>query len=211
MIEKMAEGVRRVPAQARSRERQERILKIAEELIAEFGSEALRMNALAERAGISIGSLYQYYKDKGAVLSALAEHYHAEGTACIAAELRSADGPEALVSAFDRLTDIYFGMFRARPAMRDVWTAIQSDKALRDIEITASRRNGALLLDAIRRCSDRPYADREVSAAFTIMALGEAAMRLAVALDQDEAEEVVATYKRMAKSELLAATQAALE
>ena len=48
-------------AQQRSRERLERILAAASELIAEKGSDQVKMSELAELAGISIGSLYQYF------------------------------------------------------------------------------------------------------------------------------------------------------
>ncbi|TKB29290.1 MAG: helix-turn-helix transcriptional regulator, partial [Mesorhizobium sp.] len=50
---------RRAPTQQRSRERVERMLAAAAALIAEQGSDAMRMGEVAERAGVSIGSLYQ--------------------------------------------------------------------------------------------------------------------------------------------------------
>ena len=47
--------LRRRPSQTRSRERVERILAAATDLIAARGSEATRMAEVAEAAGISIG------------------------------------------------------------------------------------------------------------------------------------------------------------
>ncbi|RUU02593.1 TetR family transcriptional regulator, partial [Mesorhizobium sp. USDA-HM6] len=46
---------RRAPTQQRSRERVERMLAAASALIAEQGSDAMRMGEVAERAGVSIG------------------------------------------------------------------------------------------------------------------------------------------------------------
>jgi AcrR family transcriptional regulator len=71
------------------------ILDAADALIAEAGYEAMGMNALAERAGISPGSLYQYFASKDAVLDALVERYSSTLTEFRDAHLTeaAADGP----------------------------------------------------------------------------------------------------------------------
>ena len=56
-----AKSERRVPQQARSRERYNLILDSAARLFAEVGYEAATTNAIADVAGVSIGSLYQYF------------------------------------------------------------------------------------------------------------------------------------------------------
>jgi AcrR family transcriptional regulator len=63
--------VRRSPQQARSQNKVELILEAVTRLIEREGIEALTTNAMAERAGISIGTLYQYFDNKEAVLQAL--------------------------------------------------------------------------------------------------------------------------------------------
>jgi AcrR family transcriptional regulator len=59
------------PQQARSRERVDLFLDTAAALFATVGYEAVTTNAIAERAGVSIGSLYRYFPDKQAILRAL--------------------------------------------------------------------------------------------------------------------------------------------
>ncbi|TIY01434.1 MAG: TetR/AcrR family transcriptional regulator, partial [Mesorhizobium sp.] len=110
---------RRAPSQQRSRERVERMLAAASALIAEQGSDAMRMGEVAERAGVSIGSLYQFFPDKRAIVWALAERYTAESQACIAAALAEVSDAEGLRRAFSELVDIYYGLFLAEPVMRD--------------------------------------------------------------------------------------------
>ena len=51
-------------------------LSCASTLIEKSGSDAMRMSDVAEMAGISIGSLYQYFPDKGAIIRTLAERYN---------------------------------------------------------------------------------------------------------------------------------------
>lgn len=61
--------------QARGLARIETILDAAAALLAETGPEALSMNEVARRAGISPGSLYQFFSDKRALLVALTERF----------------------------------------------------------------------------------------------------------------------------------------
>lgn len=65
---------RRRPVQARSRQTVERILDAAAHVFGERGY-AGTTNHVAERAGISIGSLYQYFPDKDALLVALHDRH----------------------------------------------------------------------------------------------------------------------------------------
>lgn len=65
----------RLPVQKRSRERFDRLLDAAAEILAEGGYDALTTNRVAELAGIPIGSLYQFFPDKQAVVAALSDRY----------------------------------------------------------------------------------------------------------------------------------------
>jgi AcrR family transcriptional regulator len=67
--------MRRRPRQARSQQRVEHLLNTAAQLFDEMGYEAVTTNAIAARAGISIGSLYQFFPNKQAVVDALVERY----------------------------------------------------------------------------------------------------------------------------------------
>ena len=69
------QSLRRTPQQARSQQRVEEILQAASDLLIEEGYEGLTTSAIAKRAGISVGSLYQFFANKEAVLQALAERY----------------------------------------------------------------------------------------------------------------------------------------
>lgn len=68
-------GMRRQPKQARSRERVNKILDMAEEMFIAEGCNAVTTNAIAAKAEIPIGSLYQFFPDKAAILQALAARY----------------------------------------------------------------------------------------------------------------------------------------
>lgn len=195
---------RRLPSQRRSRERVERMLAAAAALIAEKGSDAMRMGEVAEKAGVSIGSLYQFFPDKSAIIRTLAQRYNAEGRACIEAALATPSSMKAFRAAFIGLIDTYYGLFLAEPVRRDIWFGMQADKGLRESELVDSRANGVILAGALARL--RPAADRAALAAtaLLIMQLGEATMRLAISVERAEGDRLVAAYKRMVDRELAA-------
>ena len=58
----------REPRQDRSRERVAAILGAAMELIAGGGLAALKMVPLARRAGVPVGTIYQFFADKDAII-----------------------------------------------------------------------------------------------------------------------------------------------
>jgi AcrR family transcriptional regulator len=62
---------RRKPRQVRAELTRQRILTAAAHVFAEHGYAAGTTNRIAERARISIGSLYQYFPNKDAILAAL--------------------------------------------------------------------------------------------------------------------------------------------
>lgn len=63
--------VRRLPRQARSRQMVARLLDVAAALFAGQGYAATTTNHIAEQAGVSVGSLYQFFPNKAALLAAL--------------------------------------------------------------------------------------------------------------------------------------------
>ncbi|TXS43036.1 TetR/AcrR family transcriptional regulator [Streptomyces sp. OR43] len=67
--------LRRQPQQARSRARVEAILAAADRILSQEGYEALTTRRIAEEAGTPVGSIYQFYADKGAVVDALGQRY----------------------------------------------------------------------------------------------------------------------------------------
>ena len=191
-------ALRRKPSQTRSREKVKLILDCATALIAQQGSDAMRMSEVAQNAGISIGALYQYFPDKTAIVRVLAQRYNQEARECIEQGLIQVQSLSQLIEAFNCLIDEYYALFMAEPVMRDIWAATQANKTLREEEVAESRLNGALLAAAIRRL--RPQSDPAAveNAAFLLMHLGEATMRLAVSTGPEEGRALVASYKQMA-------------
>jgi AcrR family transcriptional regulator len=66
---------RRQPQQRRARETVEAVLDAVVRILKRGGIEAVTTNRVAEVAGVSIGSVYQYFPDKRAIFAALHERH----------------------------------------------------------------------------------------------------------------------------------------
>lgn len=69
----MTEKTRRNPKQARAQATVDAILAATFQLLESEGEGRLTTNRIAERAGVSIGTLYQYFKDREDILAAMGE------------------------------------------------------------------------------------------------------------------------------------------
>lgn len=70
---------RRLPVQARAQRTVDAVLKASRLLFARRGYAGTTTNHIAERAGVSIGSLYEYFPSKDAILVALVESHLDDG------------------------------------------------------------------------------------------------------------------------------------
>ena len=144
-----------VPTQERSRERFDRILAAATEILAEKGSDAFRMSDIVERTGIAFGSLYQYFPDKSAVIGTLAERCNAIGRDCVQRDLTEMKKLSDLHAALCRITDGYYQMFRDHPVMHHIWQATQGDRTLQTIDEEDVAFLAGLLREALKRVAPK--------------------------------------------------------
>ena len=66
-------SVRKVPRQKRAEDTVSVIVEAAARILEKMGFEGFNTNAIAAKAGVSVGSLYQYFPNKNALLSAVME------------------------------------------------------------------------------------------------------------------------------------------
>ncbi|GGT01576.1 TetR family transcriptional regulator [Streptomyces tanashiensis] len=138
--------VRREPRQARSRARVEAILGAADRLLSQEGYEALTMRRIAEDAGVPVGSIYQFYPDKGAVVDALGRRY-LEGFGSAIDELveRAVEGE--LTDLVGTMVDVYSELFRSQPGGMALWAGRHLSPEL----ARADEASNALIAEGLRR------------------------------------------------------------
>jgi AcrR family transcriptional regulator len=169
-------GARRSPVQDRSRTTVAIILEAAAQVFAAHGYAATT-NQIAARAGVSIGTLYQYFADKDALLLQLAERHVEEARQHLSGVLGAAlaaTGPEGdratlvrttveTVVALNRPDDLHTLLYTTAPRTPALVATLES---LRD-DLTAAvaillqgdgvppedaRRRGHALVVAIDAC-----------------------------------------------------------
>jgi len=135
---------RRAPRQARSRARVEAVLDAAAALVVEGGVEALTTRAIAERAGVPVASIYQYFADKEDVLLALADRDMAEMDEQVAADLAAL--PVLTVAGVVGTTmRAFVAVHRRRPAFVEIWLRGRTNAAVHDYGREHNRRIAATL------------------------------------------------------------------
>jgi AcrR family transcriptional regulator len=112
----MPSPLRHAPRQERSRATVERILAAAAEVLGERGYAAASTNAIAARACVSPGTLYQYFADKDAIISELTGRLIANFESALTPVLRQATAAtsesftplliDAVLDALERDADV---------------------------------------------------------------------------------------------------------
>ncbi|MBB3132601.1 AcrR family transcriptional regulator [Rhizobium pisi] len=188
---------RRIPSQKRGRERFEKILAVAAELIESNGSDGLKMSEIVEKAGLSFGALYQYFPDKTSIIRTLADRFNEQGRQCVEAELEKVRDTENLRTALCVIADEYYAFFRREPVMRDIWHATHTDKLLQEVDAEDMEFHAQALLSVLQRLWPARAEAELLAIARLTMQLLAAAVRYAVSLDEEEGARAIALFKKM--------------
>ena len=84
--------VRKAPGQARSKETVSAILESSARILESEGLRGFNTNAVAAKAGVSVGSLYQYFPNKDAILLALIKSFEDATQEAIVEAMRDGKG-----------------------------------------------------------------------------------------------------------------------
>ena len=114
---------RRQPKQERARIMVEAALEATQLLLAEIGYEATNTTRIAERAGMSIGSLYQYFSNRDEIIAELQRRHH-EQTSIILEEAFLEAEDMQLEDAVRRLVRATVDLHRHEPELHRVLTEV---------------------------------------------------------------------------------------
>jgi len=165
----LTDGARKIPRQKRAAETVAVILEAAAQLLERHGLEGFTTNAVAERAGVSIGAVYRYFPNKRTLMHALAERE----SALHGAEMQRLLGSSGAGLAPDRaLVRAFIGAFQGRARARRIAMGVWFE--MTPAEVLARR------FDAFTQVLDQTQGRHEPISAFVLTRALHGALRSAV-------------------------------
>lgn len=128
--EQVVERKRRIPSQARAGATIDAILDATLHILEAEGPDGLTTNHIAARAGVSIGTIYQYFRDKGDILAAVAQRRATTVREEIADLVIGRTGADTLRSIVRAVARSFEGPPHARAALLDALSRLGADGAL---------------------------------------------------------------------------------
>ena len=160
---------RKLPVQARSETTVLAIHEASIQVLLSAGYRKLTTTRIAERAGVSVGTLYQYFPNRQALIRAVLERYLMEMSASIDADCQALRGRS--------LDEIATGMVDAMIAAK--WRRLEVSRAMHEplVEVggaelvrAAAARGASLIAELLRSCPEIGGVDVEPLAVFLVMA-----------------------------------------
>ncbi|MEE5131964.1 TetR/AcrR family transcriptional regulator [Pseudomonas alliivorans] len=108
---------RKIPAQARSRATVDAIIQAATYILTKVGWDGLTTNAIAERAGVNIGSLYQFFPNKEAIIAELQRRHAADTRTDLLEVLHVLPAQPSLRDALTLIIEMIVAEHRVAPAL----------------------------------------------------------------------------------------------
>jgi len=189
--------IRRIPQGDRGRRRVAQILQAAEQELAESGYDNFTTNGVAARAGISIGSIYQFFPNKEALVEALAERFHTATRDLYDRLFAELTTDLTLAQMIDYLIDPLVAYTSSNPAFEVLFCSVITPRSLGSA-VSAVR---AEIVDRVHalfyaKRPDLSEQRREIYVAVSVQAV-EALLPLASTGEEAHRAEVLREIKRM--------------
>jgi AcrR family transcriptional regulator len=193
---------RRLPSQARSRERVQRLLDTADALIGDDGFSALTIPLLASSAHVPVGSIYQFFPDKSAIVDAVAARYmqlfldELEQLSERIARLRWEAAVETVIEHFA-------GMYRAHPTFCELWLNGHLSPGARERDRRNNDDLAAVLATALKQRAEFRHTRRLAVACRVAVEIADGLLRYAFTLNPAGDQPTLNELKRVLASYLL--------
>jgi AcrR family transcriptional regulator len=193
---------RRLPSQARSRQRVQRLLDTADTLIGADGFATLTIPLLATSAHVPVGSIYQFFPDKSAIVDAVAARY----MQLFLDELERLG--ERIVklrweAAVEMVIEHFAGMYREYPTFRELWLNGYLSPGARERQQHNNDDLARVLAATLKQRPEFGHARRLRLASRVAVEVADGLLRYAFTVNPDGDQPTLNELKRLLSAYLL--------
>jgi AcrR family transcriptional regulator len=182
---------RKPPTQSRATETVNAVLEAAARILERYGFEGYTTNTIAERAGVSIGSLYQYFPGKDAITVALIERECAR----LLADVSEAESLVDHRDAIDHLISAAVAHQMRRPRLARLLDLEESRLPIGSRIRQANDAIGGALLRILSR-PDFPYSGDRKEAVLDLFAIARGMVDAAGEREETDAHQLEKRVRR---------------
>lgn len=160
---------RKRPVQARSEATVSALFEASIQVLLAVGYRKLTTTRVAERAGVSVGTLYQYFPNRQALITSVIERYLSDISSAVEAGCQPLHGCS--------LDELATGLVEVFVAAK--WKRIEVSRAMHEplVDVggtelvrAAATKAAGLVADALRNCADARFRDVQLLALLIVMA-----------------------------------------
>ncbi|MBM9463210.1 TetR family transcriptional regulator [Aeromicrobium sp. YIM 150415] len=193
---------RRRPTQERSQLKFDHLLQVSRELLLDVGFESFTCEEVAQRAGLPIGTLYQFFQNKYVIVCEL-DRQNAVAVREELGRLTAALPTLDWLVLLNRLVDHMARLWIEDPSRRAVWMAMQSTPATRATAAVTERELASDVAYALGPLTPGTPRERRQIMAEVLVYVAYSMLNFSVRDGQEHTEAVI-ELKRLLSAYLLA-------
>lgn len=179
------------PQQARSRERASKILDASTTLIRHGGLAALTMSSIARAAKIPIGSLYQYFPTKSALVHRLFQERLLSSHQIALKYLSPVRSKARCAVAVRKFLHEMYRANREDAVMREIWAGVQADRDIRHIHLRDNEFYTSFLAQMAERVGVRLRGRKLINRVRVVNEMWDGVIRLAISRPRAEGKALL--------------------
>ncbi|MEL7540878.1 MAG: TetR/AcrR family transcriptional regulator [Pseudomonadota bacterium] len=186
------------PTQSRSRAKVERILDAAITLAARHQTLDFKMTEVAKLAKVAIGTLYQFFPSRSALIEKLFAREMAPVDASISSLFETSPARDQLADHVESLMRQHLNWVRTQPGLSVIWSAPQFHPDIERADLNNTKTNATVLAGRMKMVlPDAVPLERIESTALLVCHLWSSVIRLCALVDDERAEDIIAEYSAM--------------
>ena len=195
-------SARKRPTQARGQRRVDLILDAVSTILVEKGFDGVTTGAIAKKAGIPVGSIYQFFPNKYAILKALSERHAKLFADMVARVVQSRAGSFSLDELVDAVYDGATKVMFSNRAVIVLWAGMQHSEEMRAADAQLHYDAAEYTRAALAPLLPNVGSERLEVVILVLVRVTSAALFQAAHEETSRRDQIVSELKRLVKAYL---------